>query len=167
MLPFWSILVHWFLKCRCSLLPFLIWPLPICHGSIIPGSYAILLLIASDFTSITSHMHILVLFSLWLHLFFLSGITSPLSSPVAYWAPTNLGSLSFRVISFCLFILFMVFSRQYWSGLPILFPMDHFLSELSTMTRLSWVALHGMAHSFIELDQTVIHVISLVQFSSV
>ena len=30
--------------------------------------------------------------------------------------------------------------------------MDHILSELSTMTRL-WVALHGMAHSFIELDK--------------
>ena len=27
--------------------------------------------------------------------------------------------------------------------------MDHILSELSTMTRPSWVALHGMAHSFI------------------
>ena len=29
------------------------------------------------------------------------------SSPVAYWAPTDLGSSSFSVISFCLFILFM------------------------------------------------------------
>ena len=28
----------------------------------------------------------------------------------------------------------------------------------------SWVALHGMAHSFIELDKAVIHVISLVSF---
>ena len=32
------------------------------------------------------------------------------------------------------------------------------------MTHLSWVALHGMAHSFIELDKAVIHVISLVSF---
>ena len=40
-------------------------------------------------------------------------------SPVAYWAPTDLGSSSFSVLSFCLFILFMGFSRQeYWSGLP-------------------------------------------------
>ena len=31
--------------------------------------------------------------------------------------------------------------------------MDHILSELSTMTHLSWVALHGMAHCFIELDK--------------
>ena len=43
-------------------------------------------------------------------------------------------------------------------------PVGHILSELSTMTRLSWVALHGMAHSFIELDNTVVHVIRLVSF---
>ena len=40
--------------------------------------------------------------------------------------------------------------------------MDHVLSELSTMTHPSWVALHGMAHSFIELDEAVVHVIKLV-----
>ena len=39
-----------------------------------------------------------------------------------------------------------------------------FLSELSTITHLSWVALQGMAHSFIELDKAVIHVISLISF---
>ena len=33
-------------------------------------------------------------------------------SPVAYWTPTDLGSLSLSVLSFCLFILFMGFSRQ-------------------------------------------------------
>ena len=87
------------------------------------------------------------------------------SSPVAYWAPTNLGSFSFRVLSLCLFILFMGFSRkQYWSGLPLLSSVDHILSELSTMTRPSWVALHGMAHSFIELDKAAVHVISLISF---
>ena len=87
------------------------------------------------------------------------------SSPVAYWAPTNLGSSSFNVICFCLFILFMGFSRQeYWSGLPFPSPVDHILSDLSTMTGLPWVALHGMAHSFTELDKAVVHVISLVSF---
>ena len=40
--------------------------------------------------------------------------------------------------------------------------MDHVLSELSTMIRPSWVALHDMVHSFIELDKAVIHVITLV-----
>ena len=34
--------------------------------------------------------------------------------------------------------------------------MDQVLSELSTMTHPSWVALHGMVHSFIELDMVVI-----------
>ena len=32
------------------------------------------------------------------------------------------------------------------------------------MARLCWVALHGMAQSFIELDKAVVHVISLVSF---
>ena len=36
--------------------------------------------------------------------------------------------------------------------------MEHVLSELS------WVALQGMAHSFIELDKAVIHVTSVVSF---
>ena len=86
-------------------------------------------------------------------------------SPIAYWAPTDLRSSSFSVLSFYLFILFMVFSRQkYWSGLPFPSPVDHILSDLSTMTHLIWVALHGMAHSFIELDKAVVHVISLVGF---
>ena len=38
------------------------------------------------------------------------------------------------------------------------------LSGLSTMTRPSWVALHGLAHSFIELDKAVVHVISWLVF---
>ena len=70
-------------------------------------------------------------------------------SPVAYWAPTDLGSSSFSVLSFCLFILFVGFSRQeYWSGLPFPSPVDHVLSEHSTMTHPCWVALHNMGHSF-------------------
>ena len=84
-------------------------------------------------------------------------------SPVAYWALTNLENSSFSVLSFYLFILFMGFPRQgYWSGLPFPSPVDHVLSELSTMSHLSWVALYSMAHSFIELDKVVVHVISLV-----
>ena len=46
-----------------------------------------------------------------------------LTSPVTYWVPTDLGSSSFSVLSFCLFILFIGFSRQeYWNGLPLLSP---------------------------------------------
>ena len=50
------------------------------HGPNIPGSYAILLFIASDLPSITSHIHNWVLFLLWLCLFILSGVISPLIS---------------------------------------------------------------------------------------
>ena len=32
------------------------------------------------------------------------------------------------------------------------------------MTHLSWVALHSVAYSFIELDKAVVHVIRLVSF---
>ena len=89
----------------------------------------------------------------------------PHSSPVAYWPPTDLRSSSFSVICFCFFILFMGFSRQVsQSGFPLPSPVDHVLSELSTMTHLSWVALHSMAPSFIELDKSVVHVISLISF---
>ena len=49
-----------------------------------------------------------------------------------------------------------------WSAIPS--SSGHVLSELSTMTCPSWVALHSMARSFIELDQAVVHVISLVSF---
>ena len=66
-------------------------------------------------------------------------------SPVACWAPTDLGSFSFSVLSFCLFLLFMGFSSQeYWSGLPFPSPVDHTLSDLSTVTRrLGWPTRHG------------------------
>ena len=50
------------------------------HGPNLPGFYAILLFAASDVTSITSHIDNWVLFLLWLHLFILSGVISPLFS---------------------------------------------------------------------------------------
>ena len=134
------------------------------HGPNIPGSYAILLFTASDFTSITSLIHNWVLFLLWLRLFIVSGVISPLisSSILGTYRP---GNSSFSVLSFCLFILFMGYSRQeYWSGLPFPSPVDHILFVFSTMTCPSWVALHGMAHSFIELAKAGVHVISLISF---
>ena len=77
-------------------------------------------------------------------------------SPVAYWVPTDLGSSSSSILSFCLFILFMGFSRQeYWSGLPFPSPVGHILSGLSTMTRQSWVAPQAWL-GFIELDKAVV-----------
>ena len=133
------------------------------HGLNIPGSYAVMIFTESDLASlpVTSTAGCCFCFgsvsSFFLHSFH--------CSPVAYSAPTDLGSSSFSVLSFCLFILFMVFSRQeYWSGLLVPSPVDHIFSELSSMTRLSWVALHSMAQSFIELDKTVVHIIRLVSF---
>ena len=123
------------------------------QGLHIPGSYAILLFTALDCTSNTSHIHTGYCFcSGSISSFFLELFLHP--SPVAYWAPTDLRSSFFSVLSFCLFILFMGFSRQeYWSGLALPFPVDRVLSALPTMTRPSWVALYSMAHSFIELDK--------------
>ena len=69
---------------------------------------------ASDLASITSHIHTWVLFLLWLHPFILSGVISPLISS-SILGTSDLGSSSFSILSFCLFILFMGFSRQeYW-----------------------------------------------------
>ena len=84
-------------------------------------------------------------------------------SPVAYWAPTDLGSSSFSVLSFCLFILFMGFSRrEYWSSLPFPSPLHHILSDLSTMTHQLGCPSYRAWLSFIELDK--VHVIRLVSF---
>jgi len=51
--------------------------------------------------------------------------------------------------------------QEYWSGLPCLPPVDHVFSELFTMTHPSWVDLHGMAHSFIELHRSLTAVMKL------
>ena len=76
------------------------------------------------------------------------------SSPVACWTPSDLRDSSFSAISFCPFIQFMRFSQQvYWGGLPFPPPGGRVLSECSTVTHLSWVALHDMAHSFTELSK--------------
>ena len=85
-------------------------------------------------------------------------------SPAVYWALTNLGIPSFHILPFCLFILFMGFSRQeYWSGLPFPSPVDHILSDLST-----WPVCLGWPHvawlSFIDLDKAVVCVIRLASF---
>ena len=117
-------------------------------------SYAVLFFIALDFNFITRHTHSWASFPLWPSHFILSGAISicpplfPSSTLDAIWP----AGLLFRVISFCLFMLCMGFLwQEYWRGLPFPPPVDHVLSELSTMTRLSWVALYGVAPSFTEL----------------
>ena len=160
--PFWSILVHWFLEMSIFTLAICCLTtssLP-CHGPNVPGSYALLLLehrtlLSPPGTSTTGRcFHFSSASSFLLELFLHC-------SPVAYWARTNLGSSSFSVISFCLFILFVQFSRQDAEE-PFPSPVEHILSELSTISCPSWVALHGMTHSFIELGKAVIHVISFL-----
>ena len=80
------------------------------------------------------------------------------SSLVAYWTPLGPGSSSSSVICFCLFILLMGFSwPEYWSDLTFFPPVNHILSELSTVTHPSPVAMHGMAHSFTELRKPFHH----------
>ena len=134
------------------------------HGPNIPGSYAILLFTALDLASITSHTHNRVLFLLWLHPFILSGVISPLISSSmlgTYWPGEFLfqypiilpfhtvhGILKARILKW--------FAIPFSSG-------PHFVRALHHDPS-SWVALHSMAHSFTELDNAMIHVISLVSF---
>ena len=86
------------------------------------------------------------------------------SSPVENWTPSDLGVLIFQCHIFLPFhTVHGVLQAKIWGGLPFPPPVDHVLSELSTMTRPSWVALHSMTHSFIGLrkplpqDKAVIH----------
>ena len=121
---------------------------------------------APDFTFTTWHVCNWALFPLGSASSFLLKLFLH-SSLVAYWVPSDLVNSSFSVISFVffLFTLFMGFSRwEYWNSLPFPSPVDHILLKLFTMTCPFCVALYGMAHSFTELDQAMIHVISLVTF---
>ena len=84
-------------------------------------------------------------------------------SPVAYWAPTHLGSSSFNVLSFCLFILFMGFQGKNTE------VVCHSLLQWTTFCQTSppWPACLGwlhMAWGFSELDKAVVHVIRLASF---
>ena len=128
---------------------------PMDVGNLISGSSAVLLFtaldfiylffLALDFSSISGYIHNWVLF------FFGSFCSFVLElflhwSLVAYWAPTDLGSSSFSVLSFCHFILFMGFSRQeYWSGLPFPSPVDRLFvrtlhHDLSVLGAPTWYA---------------------------
>ena len=84
-------------------------------------------------------------------------------SPVVYWAPTDLGSSSFSILSFCLFILFMGFSRHAEVVCHSLLQWTTFSQASSPwLTRLGWP--HREWLSFIELEQAVVHVVRLTSF---
>ena len=84
------------------------------------------------------------------------------SSLAAYWTSIDLGSSSFSVIFLLFHTVHGVLKARMLKWLPFPSPVSHVLSDLSTLTCLSWLALHSMAHSFIELDKAVIHVIGLI-----
>ena len=85
-------------------------------------------------------------------------------SPVAYWAPTDLGSFIFHCPIFLPFhTTHGVLKARILKWFAIAFSRGpRFVRTL--LHDPSWVALHGMAHSFIELDKAVVHVISLISF---
>ena len=111
------------------------------HVLNIPGSYAILFFIVVEFTFITRHIHNQESCLLGPSCFLLSGVVSicPLlfcSNMLDTFRPEG---LIFYCHIFCLFMQFMGFSwLASWSGLPFCPPIDHVLSELSSVTRPSW-----------------------------
>ena len=81
-----------------------------------------------------------------------------------WWCPCvelSLVLMPFSVFQCHIFLSFHtvhgVLKARILSDLPFPSPVDHVLSELSTITHPSWVALHGMVHSFTELDKAVVH----------
>ena len=134
------------------------------HEPNIPGSYAIIIFTASNFTSIISHIHNWVLLLLWLCLFILSGVISPpISSSILstyrcgefiFQCPIFLpfhivhGVLKARILKW--------FAIPFSSGPHFVRTLHHDLSVLGGPTR--------VAHNSIELDKAVVHVISLVSF---
>ena len=112
---------------------------------------------SSPHISITGHCFCFGLASLFLWELFLWSFS------VAYWTRPNLGGF---IIQCHIFFPFRtaheVLKARMLKWFAISFSNGP--SELSTMTHWSWVALHGMAHSFIELDKAVVHVIRLVCF---
>ena len=142
--PFQSILVRWFLECRHSLSPSRLTTsnLPWSTDLTFQVRMRIALYSIGPCFYHQSHPQLGAVFTLSpsLHSFW-SYFSTDLQEHTGHLLAWGV----FSVISFCLFILFMGFSRQeYWSGLPFPSPVDHILSEISTMTRLSWVAPHIM-----------------------
>ena len=110
-----------------------------------------------------SHPH-WVLFLLCFCLFIISGVSSPpISSSTlgTYWPGEFLFQcpiiLPFHTIHGVLKARILKWCAIPFSSAP------HFVRTLH-LTHPSWVGLHGMAHSFIELDKAVVHVISLISF---
>ena len=180
MCPFLSVLVHWFLRCRCSLLPS-----PVDHiqftliyGPKLPDFCAILIFTVSDFTfTHQTHSQLSITSNLAQPLHSYEAISKhPLLLPSSIldtlWPGCGAHLLGSYLFDFsycpwvtpgkntrvgCHFLLQGIFPTQGSNSSSFCF------SELFTMTHPSLVVLHGMAHSFNELckvlhhDRAVIH----------
>ena len=115
--------------------------------------------LALDLASITSHIHNWVLFLLWLHLFILSGVISPLisSSTLGTYRPGE----SIRQCH-----IFLLFHTVYGRARILKWSVTPFCSGPCFVRTLHHdpFVLGGMAHSFTELDKVVVHVIRMVSF---
>ena len=140
----------------CLTMSYSPWPIDVN----ISGSFAVLLFTASDFTFTTGYVHN------WGHFPFGSGTSFFLdwllialcSSPVAFWILSDLIRLIFQCHIFLHFhTVHWVLEARILKGLPFLPPVDNVLSEIFTMTHLSWVALHGIAYDLIDLCKPFHH----------
>ena len=130
-------------------------------GPNIPDSYAILLFTASDFVSITNHIHNWILFLLWLHPFILSGVISPLisSSILGTYRPGQFLSqcpiiLTFHTVHWVLKAKILKwFTISFSNGPHFVRPLHNDPSVLGGPT---W-------HGLVSLSLAVVHVIICVQ----
>ena len=117
------------------------------NGPNILGSYAILLFTASDFTSITSNIHNWVVFLVWLHLFILSGVISPLI-PSNILGPYLPGKFIFQCPIFLPFhTVHGVLKARILKWFAIPSPLDYILSEFSTTRKDVFVIMQICAHT--------------------
>ena len=115
-------------------------------------------------TFTTRHIQNWVLFLLWLSVFIFSGAVSPLL-PRSMLDTNRPGGFIFQCHIFLLFhtVYGVLRPRMLkWCVISFSSRPDDVLSSLCTITHLYWVALHGMAHSFIELGSAMIYVIILI-----
>ena len=113
-----------------------------------------------DFTFTTRYIHSWVSFLRWSRHFILSGAISncPLLFPRSILEPSDLGEFIFHCHIFSPFhtVHGVLTTRKLeWFNIPSSSRL--ILSEVSSMTCPFWVALHGMAHSFIELHKLFCH----------
>ena len=134
------------------------------HGPNISGSYAIPFFTASDLTSTTRHTDTWALLPLWPSRFVLTGATSkcpPLfpSSILDTFQPAGL------VFWCCVFLPFHTVHGILQARILEWFSISSSIGPHFVRTYyydVSWVVLHGMAHSFIGLHKPFCHDKALV-----